>query len=361
MKQDVTAASSPLTRGLTPFRLGLWLFSYGLFFVLMLASGSAGPRVALWMAAGAAIGVVLSGAIQGVVLATSAMRSQRRLALIAGIVLGATCIHALLDALTLGRSLVGPDQRTLRYVLLYALQSFTFLLWIHAFFAACIWLFDATLAIVEKQKQLAAAEAEAQKATLRALRAQVHPHFLFNALNAAASLVASGRNADAEELIDRLSEFFRASLVGDREAMIPLGEEFDTLDSYLQIEALRFPDRLRVSMHCPADLTEARIPSFLLQPLVENAIKHGVAPSANPVQVSVEASTERGRLRLSVENSGAAPTPGVQHDGAGVGLRNVEDRLKVTYGSNASVRAEPTQDGFRVDLDLPLSAAEPAL
>lgn len=350
------ATPSPLAGGLLTLRIGVWLFSYALFAAILSASGALGPRTAPFIFVLAGIGIILSGAVETAVNRSRHWPTGKRFAFVSTAIVMVTTINAAIDVSTLGRVFAPPAGMTPRYVLMSGLQSFAFLVWIHAFYGACVWLIRASINLVEKEKRLVEAKAEAQRATLRALRSQINPHFLFNALNAAASLVATGRNREAEELIVRLSEFFRSSLSGDRDATISLSDELETLDAYLQIELIRFPDRLDISMDCPPQLAHAHIPSFLLQPLVENAIKHAVAPSSSPVHVRVSARADRGRLNLCVEDEGSADKAGAS-TGAGVGLRNISERLKATYGDEASVHATHTQRGFKVELDLPLLVA----
>lgn len=347
---------SPLKASLIAVRVGVWLFSYALFAAVLSASGALGANTAPYLVGLACVGIALSGAVETAVNRTRRWPQIRRSAAVSLIIVSVTAINSSIDVATLGRLLAPPSGMNLRYMLMSGLQSFTFLVWVHAFYGACVWLVGASIDLVEKEKRLVEARTEAQRATLRALRSQINPHFLFNALNAAASLVATGRNQEAEELIVRLSEFFRSSLSGEKEATISLAEEFEILDAYLQIELVRFPDRLDVTMDCPPELTNAHVPSFLLQPLVENAIKHAVARSPVPVHVSVRARADRGRLNLQVEDEGAAPKAHAGH-GAGVGLRNISERLLATYGDDASVRAAHTEHGFRVELDLPLVVA----
>lgn len=345
---------SPLAQGLISFRIGVWLFSYALFAAMLFAGGALRLETMGFLLFLACTGMALSGAVETTVNRTRRWPPFRRFAVVSLVVVLVTALNATIDVSTLGRSMAPSSGVTWRFALISGLQSFTFLIWIHAFYAATVWLVGASLDLVEKERRLVEAESEAQKATLRALRSQVHPHFLFNALNAAASLVATKRNDEAEELIIRLSDFFRSSLSGERESMISLSEEFDTLDAYLQIERIRFPDRLDVSLECPPELADARIPNFLLQPLVENAIKHAVAASSAPVHVSVRAQRDNNRLKLQVEDEGTGPKPQSAAKGEGVGLRNVSERLNVIFGADAEVRAAHTGKGFRVDLDLPL-------
>jgi two-component system LytT family sensor kinase len=195
---------------------------------------------------------------------------------------------------------------------------------------------------------------QAQAAQLRALRYQINPHFLFNTLNSLSTLVLRQRTQDAERMITSLATFFRTSLASDPEADVPLCDEIDMQRLYLDIERIRFPERLSVVIDVPEDLGSARVPGLILQPLVENAVKHGVARSSRPVTIAIRASADGGAIHLSVEddadNNGAA-----NRRGEGVGLRNVRDRLLARFDGAADANYGPRDGGgFRVDLKMPL-------
>jgi two-component sensor histidine kinase len=243
---------------------------------------------------------------------------------------------------------------TFRQVILLSGQTFVFTVWIHAFFATYAWTMFRTRELVDQERRLAAAESLAQTATLSALRAQVNPHFLFNALNAIASLISSGRAPEAEEALLRLSDFFRASLSAERQQTVSVADELEMLDAYLEMEQLRFPDRLNVSIDMEEESAGAFMPSFLLQPLVENAIKYAVAPSTTPIHVAISARAERGILILMVEDDGETE-PRKCDFGEGVGLVNVSNRIEVLYGKAGEMTITKGSPGFRVMIKLPLS------
>jgi signal transduction histidine kinase len=205
------------------------------------------------------------------------------------------------------------------------------------------------------ERRASRAERDAQAAQLKALRYQVNPHFLFNTLNSLSSLVMARREEEAETMIVNLSTFFRSSLAIDPTADITLAQEIDFQRLYLDIEKVRFPNRLRVRTDIPAGLGPARVPPLILQPLVENAIKHGVARSAQPVTVAIVAREVDSRLVLEVENDGGAPAGDVAAAGTGVGLANVCERLAARFGRGAECRHAPLPDGgYRVTIAMPL-------
>ncbi|HYE27964.1 MAG TPA: histidine kinase [Allosphingosinicella sp.] len=205
------------------------------------------------------------------------------------------------------------------------------------------------------ERRAAGAERDAQAAQLRALRYQVNPHFLFNTLNSLSSLVMARREEEAEAMIVNLSTFFRSSLTLDPGEDIPLAQEIEFQQLYLDIEKLRFPRRLEVRVEVPAELCGARVPPLLLQPLVENAIKHGVARTGEPVLLTLAAREEDSRLVLVVENDRGPAEPVGCGPGTGVGLANVRERLAARFGGEASCEAGPLSGGgWRVTLTMPL-------
>jgi LytS/YehU family sensor histidine kinase len=207
------------------------------------------------------------------------------------------------------------------------------------------------------ERQAARYQAEAQSAQLRALRYQINPHFLFNTLNSLSALVLAKRNADAERMIITLSTFLRSSLTGDPVADVPLADEIAMQRLYLAIEAVRFPERLIVDIDVPEALADIRVPGLILQPLVENAIKHGVATSHRPVTVTIRARTIADWLEIVVEDDGAPAAAAAS--GTAVGLRNVCERLSARFGEKARCAAGPrVGGGYRVELGVPLSGGE---
>lgn len=207
---------------------------------------------------------------------------------------------------------------------------------------------------LRRERQLAEARWAAQQAQLTALRFQLNPHFLFNTLNAISSMIVTRRNEDAEQMTDKLSSFLRASLSSDPTELVPLESELALIEEYLEIEAIRFGERLTIDIPCTTSAGEVLVPSFLLQPIVENAIKYGVGPSAKPVTISVSAEIEDANLVLKVVDDGSAEAHSPRPSGTGVGLANVRQRLDAVYGARATLRAEPLSSGFAVTISLPV-------
>lgn len=193
----------------------------------------------------------------------------------------------------------------------------------------------------------------AKAAELRSLRYQVNPHFLFNTLNSLSALVMSGRAEEAERMIQTMSSFYRNSLAGDPTADVPLADEIALQRHYLDIEAVRFPERLRTEFAVPDDLASACVPGMILQPLVENSVKYGVSATSRPVTIRIAARLEADRLILTVSDDGPGKPDGV--DGTGIGLANVRDRLAARFGREASVESGPLPGGgYATTLSIPV-------
>lgn len=204
--------------------------------------------------------------------------------------------------------------------------------------------------------QLSAQLAEAR---LQALRAQLHPHFLFNTLNAISALVHRDPEA-ADRMIARLSDLLRMALEDLGVQEVPLAKEIEFLKRYLEIEQTRFADRLTVSLEIAPETLGARTPYLILQPLVENAIRHGIAPRAQPGRVKISAKREDGFLVLEVSDDG----PGIVSSGSlreGVGLSSTRERLEKLYGGRHRFEAKnDTGGGFVARLSIPIDSPREA-
>ena len=217
------------------------------------------------------------------------------------------------------------------------------------------------LALLTGEKARAAERREgayrraAKAAELRSLRYQVNPHFLFNTLNSLSALVLTGKTQAAEKVIQTLSTFYRRSLADDPTSDVPLREEFALQRLYLDIEAIRFPRRLRARYELPPGLEDAKVPGMILQPLVENSVKHAVAPSSGAVTITLAAREEYGRLVLIVSDDGqGGGGNGEPRDGYGIGLVNVHDRLAARFGDEATIVSGPVPGGYSTQLRLPI-------
>jgi len=208
---------------------------------------------------------------------------------------------------------------------------------------------------LQQERYLAEANVAAQQAQLAALRYQLNPHFLFNSLNSISALIVTGRNKDAEAMTNRLSGFLRTSLNANPTELVPLDEELALTEEYLDIESVRFGDRLSISVDCAEHACDALVPSFLVQPLVENAVKHAVARSRATVDIRIHAVMEGATLRIEVSN-GLAPADADEAVGgtnAGVGLANVRHRLEAVFGKSATLTAGAANGRFVATIRIP--------
>jgi two-component system sensor histidine kinase AlgZ len=190
----------------------------------------------------------------------------------------------------------------------------------------------------------------AREAELRALKAQVDPHFLFNSLHSISALTSADPDR-AREMCVLLSDFLRASLGLGERTSVPLEEELSLARSYLAVERVRFGPRLRVEEAVDEAARQCRVPPLLLQPLVENAVRHGIANLVEGGWIRVEARCTEGRLELAVENNFDRETPTPRRNG--LGLANVRKRLAVRYGSAARMDVRVVEDRHRVELCFP--------
>jgi LytS/YehU family sensor histidine kinase len=220
------------------------------------------------------------------------------------------------------------------------------------------YILDSRRRLADQQMETARLNEQLSKAQLDALRHQIEPHFLFNALNAVASLVRENRNDDAVGMIAGLSDLLRHVLHDSRRQQVPLGEELDVLEKYMAIQKVRFSDRLHVELNIPTDLLPAQIPSLLLQPLVENALKHGVSKWAQGGWVRIAASRENDNLTLSVYNDGPELSPDWKTISPGVGLSNLQNRLESLYGKRFQFElASAASGGVEARVSIPYTLA----
>ncbi len=193
----------------------------------------------------------------------------------------------------------------------------------------------------------------ALSAQLEALQSRTHPHFLFNTMNTIASLIQDDPQL-AEETLERLADLLRYALQGSKKREVPLGQELSMLQDYLEIQRARFGDRLRYTLEVPEALHALMLPPMLLQPLVENAVLHGVAQRAEGGTVRITARRERDRVLIEVMDDG----PGLgasEHAGTGTGLNDLRARLQILYGGNGAMHTQDNQQGgLTVQLVLPV-------
>ncbi|HWU02464.1 MAG TPA: histidine kinase [Novosphingobium sp.] len=228
------------------------------------------------------------------------------------------------------------------------------------------------LRIEEQNDQLLRLESQATSAQLAMLRYQLNPHFLFNTLNSISTLVLLKQTEPANAMLTRLSSFLRYTLVNEAHARVTVAQEVETLQLYLDIERMRFEERLRTTFRLEDGCDEGLLPSLLLQPLVENAIKYAVSPQESGAEITIAVQNIGQNLRITVSDTG----PGMQDAGTenrlsgmhfdggepvstGVGLANIRDRLVQAYGANHRFETyEPPEGGFAVTIEIPFERRE---
>lgn len=214
------------------------------------------------------------------------------------------------------------------------------------------WLYYQSLQASEVAQS--ALKAQLAQAQLKALKMQIHPHFLFNTLHSISSLVLEDPRK-ANQMIALLGDFLRVTLESTEQQQVTLQEEAGFLRGYLQIEQVRFGDRLAVDFSLDPSTLSAKVPHLILQPVVENAIQHAIAPRAAPGRISIDSRREDGFLRLEVRDDGPGWKESSGREREGIGLSNVRARLQQTYGSNHSLAiVNADGGGFRVVIKVPL-------
>jgi len=229
------------------------------------------------------------------------------------------------------------------------------------------------LQVEEQNDQLIRLENQATSAQLAMLRYQLNPHFLFNTLNSISTLVLLKQTEPANAMLSRLSSFLRYTLINEPTGRVTVAQEVETLKLYLDIELMRFEERLRTTFRIDPLTEDALLPSLLLQPLVENAIKYAVSQQESGAEITITTQLIGQNLRITVSDTG----PGLQSGGAdnrlsgvsfdggepvstGVGLANIRDRLGQAYGDNHRFEtAEPPEGGFAVIIEIPVERREP--
>jgi two-component sensor histidine kinase len=204
---------------------------------------------------------------------------------------------------------------------------------------------DARERLSRHQADTARLNEQLSKAQLNALRRQIEPHFLFNALNAIAGLVRERKNDAAVSMIAGLSDFLRRTIEDSNRHEVPLREEMEFVEKYLEIQKVRFADRLRLDVDVPQDLLLAQVPALILQPIVENAVKHGIAKRVHGGELRIRAARTNGTLKLSVYNDGPSLPADCGKCDAGVGLANVRTRLHSLYGSASDLSIHNQEPG----------------
>ncbi|MBA17048.1 MAG: sensor histidine kinase [Sphingomonas sp.] len=285
--------------------------------------------------------IILSMLIHRLIRAQSNMPGSQRIAFVLLLAIGGALTHSLLNFGVF--HLFMPEINRISFT--WVSYSYAIIQWFWAYGAVSALLLAAVYGeeLRDRERRLAEARALAHSAQMQALRYQLNPHFMFNTLNSIASLIASREPERAEQMVENLSDFLRAALSTDPSEDIALKRELALQSLYLAIEAVRFSDRLVVDMQVPTELENIKVPSLILQPLIENAIKHAVARSDGVTRLEIAARREARGVRIEVRNtlhSQATDNTRGEH----IGLANVARRLSVRYGSDCAFRSGETPD-----------------
>ena len=299
----------------------------------------------------ACCGMVLSFAILAVNRWAARLSMVRRIVIAAGLAVPASAIHGMTGYFILSHLFAQAPLAADDYALsiidwtwFYASQSLMLLALIYG------------AELRESEERVTRLRVEADTMLIKLLRYQLNPHFLFNTLNSIASLIARRKAPEAEAMVLSLADFLRTALTMDPARQITLGEEIALQALYLDIERARFPHRLQVAIDVPDRLRDALVPNLITQPLIENAIKYGVARSLLPVRLEVVARDEGGRLSIEVRDDGAEVGPSPNAPSTQLGLLNISERLRLQFGSEARlVAGRQPAGGFAACIELPLT------
>lgn len=341
-----------------PLQFGGWLayFSHG-----FLAALAHGKPAGYWVVplAGAIAGFILTLGLRHLLRWCRGMPPRRMLVLMIAPVLACSVLMELAMRLAMLEfcTICFPTSRA-AYAAFALSNIYVLLAWIGLYLGIRYY-----RQLQDETQRSLAAHRIAHQAQLKMLRYQLNPHFLFNTLNAISTLVLDRDNDTANRMVQRLSAFLRHSLDSDPMQRVTLRQELDALMLYLDIEKLRFAERLRIETRIADDCWTALLPSLLLQPLVENAIKYAIAPQVAGGRLRLEAERDGAALVLQVIDDG----PGVVKPngdglpaGCGVGLRNTRERLRVLYGTDGQLDLHARDSGVAVVLRLPFESSHPS-
>jgi two-component system LytT family sensor kinase len=238
-------------------------------------------------------------------------------------------------------------------VTVWAWSVFVLFIWCSLYFSIKQWQQSS-----KEKERLLRAESEVREARLLALRYQLNPHFLFNSLNAVSTLVLDGNAPAATRMLAQIGDLLRTSLDSEVTAEVTLSQELAFTEGYLAIEQTRLGERLTVDMTVPVETRDAMVPSMLLQPLVENAVRYGVASLIEGGWIAIKSAIDTDRLRIVIGNSGPRGEGEQKKNGNGIGLGNTAQRLKTLYGTDFEFSLVwPEAGGCEVVLELPLRRA----
>ena len=327
-------------------------------FVILTLRGLLIPAASFWLSVPprlitCVIGVFLCLGLAWASRPTRRFKLASQLAISMGMALVGAVVFSVVAELVFQAMSPAPSDDSSPFFLLVAgraqFNMFVFMGWCFAFLAV-------TYSETARRNQLELVEAQALAADAqnRMLRYQINPHFLFNTLNALQTLLLERRTAQARGVVEKLAEFLRYSLARKPDEMVTLREEVEAQQAYLAIEEVRFSDRLTFRQQIDPSLEGVLVPSLILQPLIENAVKYAVSPASGPVSIWLSAWPEKDGLVVEVRDDGEASP---KQPGLGVGLDNISRRLALIYGARARFEHGPAQPrGYLARLSLPMTA-----
>jgi LytS/YehU family sensor histidine kinase len=271
-----------------------------------------------------------------------------------------TIMMTVRSVLVIGQPLPPDFPGWRNYTLLAYLTQLDWLLMTYLFLIGLAWALAYRHQSEERALNTSQLETRLVEAQLQALQRQLHPHFLFNTLNTVSGLIRTDPDG-ADKMIDRLGDLLRMTLHKSGIQEVSLKEELDVLDKYVEIERTRFGSRLAIDMRVQPDTLDAQVPSLLLQPLVENAIRHGIAPNARPGWIAVHAERDHDDLLLQVlDNGDGLPPDRLMALNRGVGLDNTRARLGHLYRDRFEFTFSNLEQGLCVTIRIPFEVQAPA-
>jgi len=359
MPVQMNTVATPVLRNLVSGSAGrFWLLQsvgwfgyFALHFLAAMGYGKAMSYVSV-SAASALSGFVVTALLRLGYRAVASWPPRRMIPASIALLVLATGVYAKLCAeILFGFCVSCRPESILGYIGHFGTSLYVILSWSGFYFAIR---FSRQLAL--EREALLKAHAMAHEAQLKMLRYQLNPHFLFNTLNAISTLVLDGQNATANRMVSGLSGFLRHTLDSDPVQCVPLGDEIGAIERYLGIEQLRFGERLRIRINADAEARRGRVPSLILQPLIENSIKYAVARRAEGGTIAIDAQVRGDRLHVVVRDDG--PGLPVEPASNGVGLANTRERLAVLFGDRQHFGTRNLDPhGLEILLDLPFDPA----
>jgi|GEM_PF-403227 len=331
--------------------LGLWLFVLIVFLPIMFERGRVGL---VGEASGVALSMALALCLFALFRVTLAWATAARLLLLLVGIGAAALVQTALPYLFADDIVAGFSKGIAKDQPAYG-AAFNYLGVLFVNVACFQALFSLRQAASRERRRLEAREG-AQEAQLAAVRAQMDPHFLFNTLNSISSLIVTKRNDDAEEMTLKLADFLRTSFANQPSQLVRVDAELALIEQYLDIEGVRFAKKLSVQIDIDDEAADRLVPPFLIQPLIENAVKHGVAPAKAPVGIRIAATLEGGKLRLSVCNDRVEAPAGC----LGTGLVNLKRRLESVYGGAAALDIDAAEARFTATIEIDERLTVPA-